>query len=147
MYNGFYDTSVLKTIAKKKAFINNAMELSDAVRKECKYKNEGEWRRLETEVSLEEFLKDLYSSKDLKVYCIDRNMYNSGQITATKDVGEVGLGSTYNPKTGRLINADVNGSANILRKAIPNAFANGIEGILVFPVIINPKGYYRKQSS
>ena len=36
-----------------------------------------------------------------------------------------------------LINADVNGSYNILRKAIPNAFANGIEGLSVNPVIFN----------
>ena len=35
---------------------------------------------------------------------------------------------------GTLINADVNGSYNIMRKAIPNAFANGIEGVAVHPV-------------
>lgn len=32
-----------------------------------------------------------------------------------------------------LINSDVNGSLNILRKAVPTAFANGIEGIAVYP--------------
>ncbi len=31
----------------------------------------------------------------------------------------------------RLINADVNGSYNILRKAIPNAFSDGIESCVV----------------
>jgi len=38
-------------------------------------------------------------------------------------------------KTGKgiLINADVNGSLNILRKAVPTAFANGIEGFAVNP--------------
>lgn len=35
-----------------------------------------------------------------------------------------------------IINADVNGSYNILRKAIPNAFADGIEGIGVYPIVI-----------
>lgn len=35
------------------------------------------------------------------------------------------------------INADVNGSYNILRKAIPNAFVNGIEGLSVNPLIIS----------
>lgn len=35
---------------------------------------------------------------------------------------------------GVLINADVNGSYNIMRKAIPNAFANGIEGLAVNPI-------------
>ena len=36
-----------------------------------------------------------------------------------------------------IINADVNGSYNILRKAIPNAFVNGIEGLVVNPKVIN----------
>lgn len=36
----------------------------------------------------------------------------------------------------RTINADVNGSYNILRKAIPNVFADGIEGFAVIPEII-----------
>jgi putative transposase len=36
----------------------------------------------------------------------------------------------------KVINADVNGSYNILRKAFPKAFANGIEGIGVYPIVI-----------
>ncbi len=40
--------------------------------------------------------------------------------------------------SGRLINADVNGSYNILRKAIPNAFSNGIESCVVQPRRVNP---------
>ena len=39
-------------------------------------------------------------------------------------------------KYGRKINADVNGSYNIMRKAIPNAFANGIEGVGVHPLVL-----------
>ena len=35
---------------------------------------------------------------------------------------------------GRLINADVNGSANIIRKVAPDAFAEGVEGVVVRPV-------------
>jgi len=35
---------------------------------------------------------------------------------------------------GRLINADVNGSANIIRKVAPNAFADGVEAVVVRPV-------------
>ncbi len=37
------------------------------------------------------------------------------------------------------INADVNGSYNILRKAVPNVFNNGIEGIGVYPKVITLK--------
>ncbi len=44
----------------------------------------------------------------------------------------------YKTSGGRLINADVNGSYNILRKAIPNAFSNGIESCVVQPRRVNP---------
>ncbi len=44
----------------------------------------------------------------------------------------------YKTSSGRLINADVNGSYNILRKAIPNAFSNGIESCVVQPRRVNP---------
>lgn len=36
------------------------------------------------------------------------------------------------------INADSNGSGNIIRKVFPNAFANGIQGVVVRPIRINP---------
>jgi putative transposase len=36
------------------------------------------------------------------------------------------------------INADVNGSYNILRKVIPTAFSQGIGGVVVRPVRITP---------
>jgi len=36
-----------------------------------------------------------------------------------------------------LINADVNGSYNILKKAVPNVFNNGIEGVAVHPYRVN----------
>ena len=35
------------------------------------------------------------------------------------------------------INADCNGSGNIIRKEIPNAFADGIEGVVVRPIKVN----------
>lgn len=44
----------------------------------------------------------------------------------------------YKTSEGRLINADVNGSYNILRKAIPNAFSNGIESCVAQPRRVNP---------
>ena len=39
--------------------------------------------------------------------------------------------------SGKLINADVNGSYNIIRKVFPKAFANGIEGVAVHPYRVN----------
>jgi putative transposase len=40
----------------------------------------------------------------------------------------------FRARDGRLINADVNGAYNIIRKAIPNAFGNGKAGVVVHPV-------------
>lgn len=44
----------------------------------------------------------------------------------------------YKSRSGRKLNADVNGSYNIMRKAVPNAFSNGIEGVVVHPVRVTP---------
>jgi transposase len=44
----------------------------------------------------------------------------------------------YKSKNGTLINADVNGSYNILKKAIPNAFADGTGSCVVQPRRIQP---------
>ena len=38
---------------------------------------------------------------------------------------------------GKLINSDVNGSYNILRKVFPKVFDNGIEGVAVHPYRVN----------
>jgi putative transposase len=40
----------------------------------------------------------------------------------------------YRASTGRRIHADVNGSYNTLRKAVPNSFGQGIEAVAVRPV-------------
>ncbi len=40
----------------------------------------------------------------------------------------------YRAKDGHCLNADVNGSYNILRKALPDAFGKGIEALVVAPV-------------
>lgn len=43
----------------------------------------------------------------------------------------------YKTSNGQLINADVNGAGNIIRKVFPNAFANGIKGVDFHPSIVN----------
>jgi putative transposase len=43
----------------------------------------------------------------------------------------------FKSATGQLINADINGACNILRKAFPTAFSEGIEGISVYPIRVN----------
>jgi len=42
----------------------------------------------------------------------------------------------FKTSKGFLINADINGSYNILKKAIPNVFTNGIEGLAVNPMVV-----------
>ena len=44
----------------------------------------------------------------------------------------------YRSGSGRLVNADVNGSLNIMRKAVPNALGYGVEGVVVHPVRVTP---------
>jgi putative transposase len=44
----------------------------------------------------------------------------------------------YKSRSGKRFNADINGSYNIMRKAIPTAFSNGIEGAVVHPVRLIP---------
>ncbi len=51
----------------------------------------------------------------------------------------------FKDSKGYVWNADCNGASNILRKEIPNAFANGIEGVVVRPVRI--KSYIKPSSN
>lgn len=53
----------------------------------------------------------------------------------------------FKSSKGIIINADLNASYNILKKAVPNAFCNGIEGVAVHPTIVSigkPKKYHRE---
>lgn len=43
----------------------------------------------------------------------------------------------FKSNNGISINADVNGAYNIIRKVFPNAFANGIEGVYLHPIVMN----------
>ena len=45
----------------------------------------------------------------------------------------------YKVKGGMRLNADVNGSYNIMRKAVPNVFADGIEAPAVVPWAATPR--------
>jgi len=44
----------------------------------------------------------------------------------------------FKSSNGTLLNADINGATQIIRKVFPNAFANGIERVAVTPTLINP---------
>jgi putative transposase len=42
----------------------------------------------------------------------------------------------FRSRNGILINSDVNGAYNIMRKVIPNALAEGIEGVVLNPILV-----------
>jgi len=42
----------------------------------------------------------------------------------------------FQSRAGTIINADVNAAYNILRKAVPEAFADGIAGVGLHPVLL-----------
>ena len=43
----------------------------------------------------------------------------------------------FKANNGQLINSDVNGSLQIMKKVFPNAFADGIEGLDLVPIVVN----------
>jgi IS605 OrfB family transposase len=51
----------------------------------------------------------------------------------TKYTGRRTQRGLFVSSTGIKINADLNGAYNIIRKAVPNAFGNGIQGVVVHP--------------
>ncbi len=65
-------------------------------------------------------------------------VYKNGDKNQSTFSGKRVKRGLYRTGCGRLINADVNGSLNIMRKAIPNVFDHGIEGVVVHPVRVIP---------
>ncbi|MCI0714278.1 MAG: transposase [Chloroflexi bacterium] len=60
-----------------------------------------------------------------------------GEVPQKHDVyaGQRVRRGLFRTAQGRFINADINGSYNIITKAFPNAFAEGIEDVAVHPVL------------
>jgi len=63
-------------------------------------------------------------------------VYGSSEAKTAKFSGRRVRRGLYKSKSGVKFNADVNGSYNIIRKVVPDAFCNGIEGVVVHPVKI-----------
>src|ERR687885_413049 len=63
-------------------------------------------------------------------------LYGTSEAKAAKFSGRRPKRGLYKSKIGVKFNADVNGSYNIIRKVVPNAFGDGIEGVVVHPVKI-----------
>lgn len=71
--------------------------------------------------------------------------YGSNDAKEVKFSGKRIKRGLYRSAKKMLLNADVNGSYNILRKAVPTGFPNGIEGVAVLPIRVTP-GKARKSS-
>ena len=54
----------------------------------------------------------------------------------TKEVIEI-HGGLFKSDKGVMINADLNGAYQIIKKVFPNAFADGIKGVGLHPVRVN----------
>ncbi|NEP80849.1 MAG: IS200/IS605 family element transposase accessory protein TnpB [Okeania sp. SIO3B3] len=65
-------------------------------------------------------------------------VYKKGEKNQVTFSGKRIKRGLYRTASKRLINADVNGSLNIMKKAVPNVFDYGIEGVVVHPVRITP---------
>jgi IS605 OrfB family transposase len=65
-------------------------------------------------------------------------VYKKGEKNQSTFSGKRVKRGLYRTMSGRLVNADVNGSLNIMRKVVPNAFSYGIEGVVVHPVLVIP---------
>lgn len=85
------------------------------------------------------FQEESYTSKVsfidndyIPVYGVDDDKFNPSGKRIKRGL--------YITKEGKKINADINGSYNIMRKAVPNAICHGIEGLGVNPLLVNIKG-------
>jgi len=94
----------------------------------------------------EKFSRTVLESGGSRERVADFNFLNLDPIPVYGHIGADGVvfsgkrikRGLYKRSVGQLINSDVNGSYNILRKAIPNAFSNGIESCVVGPRRVNP---------
>jgi IS605 OrfB family transposase len=65
-------------------------------------------------------------------------VYKKGEKNQLTFSGKRVKRGLYRTACGQLVNADVNGSLNIMRKVVPNAFGYGVEGVVVHPVRVTP---------
>jgi len=86
----------------------------------------------------------IISKKDCRLLALDKaafaskNLYNAANYLIRQEFIFIKRG-LFSSKSGILINADVNGAYDIIRKVAPNAFADGVEGAVVRPLKVSFK--------
>lgn len=81
--------------------------------------------------------EESYTSKASFLDEDDIPTYKSGNTVKLVFSGKRIKRGWYRSQNGGFINADVNGAANILRKVVPKAFANGIAAVCSQPLVVN----------
>ncbi len=81
--------------------------------------------------------EESYTSKASFIDMDEVPIYKKDNETTYSFSGKRIKRGLYRSLNGILINADVNGSYNIIRKVFPKAFADGIEGVGLHPVRLN----------
>jgi putative transposase len=81
--------------------------------------------------------EESYTSKASFLDEDDISTYQSGNNKPHIFSGKLISRGMYRSNSHILINADVNGAANILRKVIPKAFTNGIVAVCSTPQVVN----------
>ena len=61
-------------------------------------------------------------------------VYDKNSVNNYKFSGKRIKRGLYKSKNGKLINADCNGSYNVIKKVAPKAFSNGVEDVVVHPL-------------
>ena len=80
--------------------------------------------------------EESYTSKASFIDLDQIPIYSKKQETNHQFSGKRIKRGLYKTKNKICFNADVNGSYNIMRKAVPNVFDNGIEGVVLHPLLI-----------
>jgi putative transposase len=99
------------------------------------------------QIPYDKFINKLaYKCEDVGIkFIVNNESYTSGTSfldneTSTKENYNKSrriVRGLFKSNNGTLINSDLNGAYQIMKKVFPNAFANGILGVDLHPVVIN----------
>uniref|UniRef100_UPI0013D48683 zinc ribbon domain-containing protein n=1 Tax=Gracilibacillus saliphilus TaxID=543890 RepID=UPI0013D48683 len=81
--------------------------------------------------------EESYTSKASLVDMDELPTYEKGVPAKVRFSGRRVKRGLYRTKENTCIHADVNAAGNIIRKVVPNAFAEGIEGVVSRPLMLS----------
>lgn len=104
MNNGFYNSNKLSK-PKKKAFIKDAIGLAYNISCQSKYTQGAnfDYRGIDKRLSLNDVIEYLLANKSAKLDCVDRYIYNQGQISEENCEYEINFHTINGPNNGWLL--------------------------------------------